>query len=150
MTPSITQPFGFRQYLQPLKRPDYAFPFILAGLIALGLYLRSGDFLLAPGLAVDLPRLSQSQAMSLPVHKVLTVIDPQMLLFEGKIYSLKELEILWAKGPILEGRLLLKCDQAAPLGTVLQICELAKAAGFEGVQIAANTMDLPHADFVEV
>lgn len=147
---SITQPFGFKHYRQPLKKPDYTFPFLLIGLIALGFYLRSADFLLAPGLAVDLPKLSQSEAMSLPVSKVLSVMDEHMLLFEGSIYSLEELGQVWSKGPCFKGRLLLKCDKVAPLGIVLEICELAKKAGFEGVQIAANSIGLLQSDFVEI
>ncbi len=146
---SITQPFGFKYYLQPLKRPDYTFPFLLIGLIGLGFYLRSADFLVAPGLAIDLPKLSHSEAMSLPVTKVLSVMDAHMLLFEGGIYSIRDLERLWAQNPP-HGRLLLKCDKAAQLCILLEICELAKKAGFEGVHIAANSMDLPQGDFVEI
>lgn len=147
---SVTQPFGFKRYLQALKRPDYAFPFILVGLIGLGFYLRSADFLLAPGLAIDLPKLEHSEAMSLPVSKVLSVMNADMLLFEGGIYSLEDLEKLWAKCPPFEGRLLLKCDKTAELEVVLELCELAKKVGFDGVHIAANTMGLPEADFIEI
>ncbi len=146
---SITQPFGFKHYLQPLKRPDYTFPFLLIGLIALGFYLRSADFLVAPGLAIDLPKLRQSEAMSLPVSKVLSVMDEHMLLFEGSIYSIRDLEKLWTQSQA-QGRLLLKCDKAAQLGTLLELCEIAKKAGFEGVQIAANSIDLLQGNFIEI
>lgn len=146
---SITQPFGFKYHLKALKQPDYAFPFVLIILIGLGFFLRGSDFLVAPGLTIVLPTIESPQSMSLPVNKVITLMDQQMLLFEGGVYTLGELEKQWQKAPE-KGKLLLKCDKAAAMETVLRVCELARKSGFDGVQLAANQHSNQTIPFIDI
>lgn len=147
---SITQPFGFKNHLKALRKPDYTLPFVLIMLVGLAFFFTGADFLLAPGLSIELPKLESNEAMSLPVTKVITLIDKHMLLFEGGIYTLEQLERQWAPSDIDKGRLLLKCDKAIDMESVLHLCELSRKAGFSSVQIAADKEETHLTHFIDI
>jgi biopolymer transport protein ExbD len=153
----LTSPLGLTRHI---RRPDLrleAVPWLNVMLVAWLLSLLGSRFIYAPGLAVDLghasgsppsqlnlPVVSGSPLPGLPANAVLTVLTAkgdQLFIFEGRIYDLESLRAELRQHPLPTGRapiiLLLKVDQNVSMQTFMEICALARAAGFSTVQVAA-------------
>ena len=115
-------------------------------LIALMLAFLSSKFVLAPGFPIDLseaPALPSVAAKSMSGAlvdddvSVLNVLGRDMIFFDGKIYKedafVRKMQTYKANGSTL----LVKTDASVSSQTILHICSVAKAAGFERVQLAA-------------
>lgn len=100
----------------------------------------SSRFIFSPGVTVDLPRSEQSPLSGVPAVSVLTVQAPDMLLFEGRVYTLSGLRpaLIAFRKEIEEGILLVKVNRGTDIQTFLTVCDFAKEAEFNGVQIAAQ------------
>jgi biopolymer transport protein ExbD len=155
---SLTSPLGLTRHV---RRPDLRLevvPWLNVLLVAWLLSLLGSRFVYAPGLAVDLghgssplpvqlvlPTLSGGPLPGSPADAVLTVLtakQDKLFIFEGRIYDLNGLRTVLrnhrhsaAGGPSV---LLLKAGQDVNMQTFLEICTLARTAGFSSVQIAAE------------
>ncbi len=140
----ITRPLDLRAHLRPPKSGINLLPVMDLLLIGLFFGLFWSDQILAPGLAIDLPEAGPGGDLGgLPASAVLTVRSNGMLLFEGNILSMENLESALATHlqGISSPRLLINFDREVSMQTLLQVSERVRAAGVERVVVAAKPGD---------
>jgi biopolymer transport protein ExbD len=153
----LTSPLGLTRHL---RRPDLrleAVPWLNVLLVAWLLSLLGSRFVYAPGLAVDLghaygspppqlnlPVVSGGPMPGLPANAVMTVVDAKgdnMFIFDKAIFDRDTLAAYLRQRPKppagAPAILLLKMDQNVSMQTFMEICALARAAGFSTIQVAA-------------
>ncbi|MEM9227272.1 MAG: biopolymer transporter ExbD [Verrucomicrobiota bacterium] len=137
---SLTRPLELERHLTvPDKRIDVAALFDLL-LIALMFLLLSSRFVFAPGETIELPVLDAELVPGVPTLSVLTYKTDELMILDGRIITLERWEQELARSEAQStGYLLVKADRELPLQTLLRLSELARQAGYTGLQIAANT-----------
>ena len=122
----------------PDKRIDVA-PLFDVLLISLLFLLLGSRFIFAPGETISLPILQAQDAAGVATVSVLTYKSDELMILDGSITTLDrwKQQIARSKTPA-EGVLLVKADRELPLQTLLRLAELAREAGYSGLQIAAN------------
>lgn len=138
----ITRPLDLSSRLRPPPRSfDFLF-YVNAGLIALMFVLFGSRFVLSPGLGVDfrVPTMAVALQGAVATDVVIAVKGTDLAFVEGaKVDSagLRRWLIERAKGhPGL--RLLVQADASLSTKDLTDIYEMARVAGFESVQIAAE------------
>lgn len=146
---SLSSPFGLQRFL---RRADVGFngvPFIDFIVILFLFALISSELVFTPGYTFDLPESRKSSLEGMPVTGVLT-LRPNMILFDGARRNLLNLELAMreyiekqerpgsATTPLV---LLVKLDKEVTMSQFLEITEIARAAGFQRVQVAGNPQD---------
>lgn len=137
------RPFDFEAHLHTKSRRLDVVPFIDACLIVIFFSLFGSSYVFAPGITIHLPESRTAAVDALPVYEVLTVGEiegSERILFDGRIYSLDTFEQgLLSAGPDRgETTLLIRMDQAVSVRTLSEVCDIARAAGFREIQIAAE------------
>ena len=140
----FTEPFGLKARL---KRPTIKLdvvPVLDLLFIALFFGLLFTRFVMVPGVRVELPKSELRMSPSnLPVT-VLTIGNGGMLFFDGAVFELRSIERGFKKyyEKILEQDvvLLIKTEGSMNLQLFLELCQMAKNAGFVQVQIAGEHM----------
>ena len=143
----ITQPLELQSRLTPPPRSLDAFFWVNAGVICLFFALLGSRFVLAPGLMVgvgeasgfELPKANSAMQGSATV--VVSYRRDNMILFEGGIYELTNFR------PVLEryaknhprAALLVRFDRQVSMQGFAELCDLARAAGFESVLLATES-----------
>lgn len=142
----ITRPLDLQAKLAPPPRDlDVVFWVTLAG-ICLFFGLLGSRFVLAPGLPVgvntsaqlELPQVGTTQPAAASV--VVSYRRDNMILFEGGIYEFANFR------PVLEryaqshpgAALLVRVDKQVSMQGFLELCDLAREAGFANVLVAAE------------
>lgn len=145
-TSSLSSPLGLRRYL---RRPEVGFnllPFLDFVVIVLLFALLSSSIVFSPGVTFDLPQRQGSQLEGVPVTGVLT-LRPNMILFDGARRNLANLKPALvnylqeqgrAEEDIVPTTLLVKLDRDVSMSQFLEISEIARAAGFDRIQVAAS------------
>jgi biopolymer transport protein ExbD len=149
---SYTSPLHLRKYLRAVDTRLDPVPFINVMLLGLFFALCNSQFLLPPGIPINLPRGVQGGLVPEPVAAVVTVLPPLpgdetaegMVLFGGDLIRQGALEEALAgflkthpsKNPVL----LLKMDARASLSQLVKISEAARTSGFTSMQIAAEEL----------
>ena len=138
----ITRPLDLSSRLRPAPRSfDFLF-FVSTGLIALMFVLFGSRFVLSPGLGVDftVPPAAVAINAAVPTAVVIAVKGSDLAFVEGAkvdAAGLRRWLIERAKGH--EGlRLLVQADASVSTKDLTDIYEMARTAGFAGVQIAAE------------
>lgn len=150
---SLARPLELQSRLRaPELGPDVAALFDIA-LIVLMLGLLGSRFVYAPGTTVGLeelrlPRASQARVPGAPTVDVLTLLPNQRLIYRGRFLSLEAWAAEMAVAPPLAARglgatLLLKADERVTLQSFLRVSDVARAAGYERVQIAERPAGEP-------
>lgn len=141
----ISQPLGFRQYLQsrPAQSLDIV-PFFDVLLIAFFIALNSSRFVTSPGVTIDLVQLESAVHQVQTPTAVLTVDRNELYFFNGlKISSdaLNKTLVTFADEAGHEDSILLiKADSAINTESLFELFEVAKEAGFIRVQLAAEVV----------
>ncbi len=146
---SLTQPFAFRNHLtsRPAAGVD-AVPFLDLILIALFAGLNLSRFVLAPGIAVQLPTSSSRQILPQGPAAVLTVDRNQLYFFEGGKFTAATLETRLrdylqqaSSRPTAQpgAVLVIKADASITAETLFWLMDLAREAGFTQVHLAAES-----------
>ncbi len=147
----ITRPLGLESRLSAPPRDLDLFFWVNIGAVALFFTLLGSRFVLAPGQLVQVGqgngRIELPQSGSaVPAAASVVVSCPRddMVLFEGGIYTLRDLrvpmEAYTKKHP--GAALLVRVDKQVSMQGFLDLCDLARAAGFSQVLVAAE----PHAN----
>ncbi len=137
--PRLSSPLDLDSHL---KKPDMSLDSIpLLNVLLIGLCLVSMGtlFVAAPGELVELPNTPPSAIV--PVIDVLTIQHDNMLLFNSRIYTLEEFNRHFqrtSQPTEKHGVLLIKCNRDVSIQTFLEVCSIARNAGFERVQIATK------------
>jgi len=141
---SCSNPFGLRDHLHPPGSRLNPVAMLDIVLIALFFTLLTSR-LPFPGETIELPVSQRAELSGLPVSAVLTVKSDNMLFFDGTILSQDEfgrrarafLEREGLAGE--EAVLLVKLQREADVQTFQDVLDLAHAAGFTRVQLAAES-----------
>lgn len=141
----ITAPLQLKGYL---AEPRFGIDFIpLIDLCLVGLFfaLPGSRFITSPGVALDVPTVSAEVLNAIPTDAVVTVLtirDNEIVLFDGSIVrpdavaSVLNDYVAQREGNHLV--LLIKVDKDVRVQSLLGTCDLARQAGFDIVQIAAE------------
>jgi len=138
----ITRPLNLSSRLRPPPRGFEFLFFVNAGLIALFFVLFGSRFVLSPGLGVDfsVPVLPDALAAAVSTDVVVAIKGPDMAFVEGakvNYAGLRQYLAERAKGR--SGlRLLVQADASLTTRDLTEIYDMARAAGFAAVQIAAE------------
>lgn len=111
------------------------------GLALLGLVLLRGEWVLFPGVPLQLPTVPQEAQENVRVEAVLTISAAEILFFKGQKLSLNELKkVLLTDDSIQYGgsTLLLKVDHRISLNFLLQVSEIIREAGCSNIHIACT------------
>ena len=153
----ITQPLELQSKLSPPPRDlDVFFWANLAG-ICLFFALLGSRFILSPGLLVDVSQAEEGFVLpkvNSAMHGSATVVvsyrRDNMILFEGGIYEFSNFQ------PVLEryakahpgASLLVRFDRQVSMQGFAELCDLARAAGFERVLLATEPAGTETPQFV--
>lgn len=143
----ITRPLDLSSRLRPPPRGFEVLFFVNAGVIALFFVLFGSRFVLSPGLGVDfsIPALPQAIEGAQPTDVVIAIKGVDMAFVEGakvNFVGLRQYLAARAKGrPGL--RLLVQADAALTTRDLTEVYDMARAAGFASVQIAAEQAAAP-------
>lgn len=138
----ITRPLDLSSRL---KRPPRGFDtlfFVNGGLLALFFVLFGSRFVLSPGLGVDfqVPEMPGAVDAAVPTDVVIAIKGADMAFVEGakvNFAGLRQYLITRGKGRS-DLRLLVQADAALTTQDLTEVYEMARAAGFVAVQIAAE------------
>jgi biopolymer transport protein ExbD len=149
----ITRPLDLVSRLSSTPRDLDVFAWVNVGLIALFFGLLGSQFVLAPGLPVgiatdsvlDLPRMNDAVNAAGPASVVVSYRRDNVILFEGGKYTLSEL-----RAPMEDyarhhpgAVLLVRADRQVSMQAFLDLCEMARQAGFANVLAAADQPAAP-------
>lgn len=150
---SITRPLNLAAHLRAPDRTFDPVPWINLLVLFVFVGLLQSRFLLAPGVTIDLPSQTEASLGAVQTTAVLTMSasglagDRPLILFQGKALNLDQIE-----GPLTdfvrlakaeETLLLLKADRNVRAQHLITLCEIARRAGFGGVQLAAEDAVAP-------
>ena len=138
----ITRPLNLSTRLRPPPRGFEFLFFVNAGLIALFFVLFGSRFVLSPGLGVDfsVPELPAALTGAIATDVVVAVKGADMAFVEGAKVNFTGLrQYLVERAHGREGlRLLVQADAALTTRELTEVYDMARAAGFAAVQIAAE------------
>lgn len=138
----ISSPLGFKQKIEYQSPGFFAIPFINVLLIAVFISILSSHFVYTPSLSIELPKSSEKILVGASAPSIITVTQPNLIFFNGKIYNLNNLQPAFSKyietkklqNPIL----LTKMGHQVDIQTFYKICEIAEDAGFSSVMLAGR------------
>ena len=144
----ITRPLELETRLSPAPRDLDFVAWVNAGVIVLFFTLLGSPFVLAPGLPVgvdgqntiEVPHVAGASEHSGAASVVVTYRRDNVILFEGGMYTLAELQKhmeVYAKshaGAVM----LVRADRQVSMQQFLDLCEMARTVGFANVLVAAE------------
>lgn len=138
----ITRPLNLSSRLrQPPRSFEFLF-FVNAGLIALFFVMFGSRFVLSPGLGIDftVPQLPAAVDGAVATDVVVAVKGADLAFVEGAKVNFAGLRQYLAERARGHGRLrlLVQADATLTARELTEIYDMAKAAGFAAVQIAAE------------
>lgn len=138
----IARPLELSSKMRAMPRNFDVFYYVSAGLIALLFVMFGSRFVLSPGLGVDFRVPSSSAALNgaMPTDVVIAVKGPDLAFVEGakvNAAGLRSWLVNRAQGHA-GLRLLVQADASLSTNDLTGIYEMARAAGFAAVQIAAE------------
>ncbi len=122
-------------------------PFFDICVIGLFATLYGSNFVIAPGISIDLPRANNMQsavAQRLEVMSVDEISGEEQIYFEDRLLKLETLEkMLRIRGEIPENvALLIRIDASVSAQTITSIFEIAESAGYKNIQWATENRDM--------
>ncbi|MSU46664.1 MAG: hypothetical protein EXS42_05965 [Lacunisphaera sp.] len=144
----ITRPLELVSRLSPPPRDLDFVAWVNVAAIALFFSLLGSRFVLAPGMAVGveggnnlvLPEVSSVTDGAGPASVVVSYRRDNVILFEGGMYTLTELQKQMADyarqhpGAVM----LVRADRQVSMQAFLELCEMARLVGFANVLVAAE------------
>lgn len=152
----ITRPLELQSRVAPPPRDLDVFFWVNAGVICLFFALLGSKFVLAPGFPVGVGgnlELPQTRgAVPGAAEVVVSYRRDNMILFEGGIYELANFR------PVLEryaqkhkgATMIVRVDRQVSMQGFIDLCDLARAAGFGAVHVAAEPGEASGPQFVPV
>ena len=147
MEPSLTTVFGLKTQLKAPKVQLLGLPLLDLVCLALLCSLFFTRYVMLPGVQVDLPQSNLKMGQGNSFLSVLTIGHHDALYFEGGVHNLLSIEVamqqLVERSQAANPALLIKASADLKMELFLHLCNLAKKAGFEQVQVAANEPSMP-------
>lgn len=139
---SLVEPFGFKDRLRQVDSSTSFIPVLDMIVIAMLVSLLFTRFVTLPGVRIDLPTTEMRMQHSEHAVAVLTIGNNGMLFFDGAVVNAASIERGFEAFIDSSDReihvLLIKANFTMEIQDFLQLCELAKAAGFHQVQLAGK------------
>ncbi|HEY5552281.1 MAG TPA: biopolymer transporter ExbD [Opitutaceae bacterium] len=136
----VTQPLDLQSHLRPSPRSFDVFYFADLALLAVFFMLMGSQFVLAPGMPVNLPVMEDSTNLAQPADVVVSMRGDDGVLFEGGLFPLAAFQSKLAE--IVAARnvetVLVRVDRQVTAQGLLDLCAAARRAGAKHVQIAAE------------
>jgi biopolymer transport protein ExbD len=136
----ITCPLELQSRLRPAPRDLDFFAWVSVGVIALFFSLLGSRFILAPGMLVELPKMSPASMRAVETSVVVVYRRDEVILFGTGMYSLADL-----KKPLEEqaknhpgSTLHVIADRQVSTQALAKLGELAAAAGFVNMLVAGD------------
>lgn len=129
----------FRRHMKlehGLKQIDIA-PLIDIVFQLLIFFMLTSSFVMQPGIKVNLPKAVTSEVVKFENIELL-VSGENVTYFNGKVVTTLELKNLLKQAAKRNQSVLIKADQRASLGRVVEIWDLARDQGISQVNIATN------------
>ncbi len=150
----ITRPLDLESRLNKPPRDFDVFFWVNAGVVALMFVLFGSRFVLAPGQIMDvggpgagieLPQVNAGSQGAGAASVVVSYRRDNVLLFEGGKYTLSELRQQMTAYVREHPRavLLVRADRQVSMQAFLDLCDMARKAGFASVLIAAEPQTKP-------
>jgi biopolymer transport protein ExbD len=117
-----------------LKQIDIA-PLIDVVFLLIIFFMLTSSFVLQPGIKVKLPRAVTSEVIGQESVSITVSAENVIYLFD-KVVTLKELKKNLENLKVKKIPILIKADRRASLGRVVEIWDLCRQLGIEGVNIA--------------
>lgn len=139
---SFVEPFAFRERLRQAETGISFIPVLDMIVIAMLVSLLFTRFVTLPGIRIDLPTTEMRMQHSAHAVAVLTIGNNGMLFFDGAVVNAASIKPGFKAFIDASDRdvhvLLIKANFAMEMQDFLQLCELAKAAGFDQIQLAGK------------
>ena len=137
----ITRPLELMRHLRPPPRTMDSLYFVNLGLIGLFFVVFGSRFVLAPGLRIDLPQIAGAVGHAATTNVVINVPSSDVAIVDSAVLRFNRLgDWLHRKAEAEPGAaLLIRADASVPLHEVMRLYDLALAAGFARVQLAAES-----------
>lgn len=135
-----TRPLELEGRLRPPARGLDGLFFVDLAAIVVFFAIFGSPFVLAPGLTLDLPTVSARSDTPQPIGLVVNVQRDNQILFEDGLHSLASFEARLremqraGKAPTL----LLRVDRRVSVQGLIDLCDAARAAGVERIQVASG------------
>ncbi len=144
----ITRPLGLQSHLRPPSSRINPIPLVDVVLIALFFSVVHSNYVLAPGLTINLPQGSEEVMAGLATSAFLTVQSENVLLFQERILKMDTLKPALAEHVRERGEtnLVIYIDRGVPVQTLVSVTEIAREAGVARVQVASQPRDPEPAD----
>lgn len=136
----VTQPLDLQSHLRPQPRNLDVFYFADLALLGVFFMLMGSQFVLAPGMPMNLPVIEDSTSLAQPADVVVSMRSDDGILFEGGLFPLKAFEVKLAEVVAARGAVtvLVRVDRQVTAQGLLDLCVAARKAGAKHVQIAAE------------
>lgn len=141
----ITRPLDLSSKLRSAPRSMDALFYVNVVLLGMFFVLFGSRFVMSPGIELLRPDFTLPQSggvggMSTNTTAVISILGPNMVFTSEGRMSFSELAV-WlpsqvARGAEQESRLLVRADAQVPASDLLQLSDIATAAGFSGVHLA--------------
>jgi biopolymer transport protein ExbD len=138
----VTQPLDLQSHLRPPPRSFDFFYFADLALLGVFFLLMGSQFVLAPGMPMNLPVMEDSTGLAQPADLVVSMRGDDGILFEGGLFPLKAFESKLAEVMAARGAtaVLVRVDRQVTAQGLLDLCAAARRAGARHVQIAAEEL----------
>ena len=141
-TSNSFEPLALRNHLEEVTENalhlDWC-PFVNVIVIGLGLFLLSSKWVCPPVVQIHLPKIKSSLAYNtaLPSEDVVVIDKDLRIFFNHRFFHSQQITSLF-RGEHKQDTLILKADDAVPVGYILKISEQARTNGYKAVQIAVD------------
>lgn len=127
----------FRRKLNPISRVDLI-PMIDVVFQLVVFFMVSSTFIVTPGIGIEFPRSSTAEQVVMS-KLVVTVVSEEEVYLNKDRYSIEELQGALAEITDQEKRelksVVLEGDRSIPYSLVVQVLDLFRANGFQGVNL---------------
>lgn len=140
---SFTRPLGLQRELKQETFKLHGIAWVSVGLALFGLFLLRGEWVLLPGIPLELPIIASEAQEGARIENVLTISASETLFFRGKVVALNQLKDVLARSKsgqnTTEATLLLKADRRISLNLLLEVGDIARSSGFQHVHLACQS-----------
>lgn len=136
----VTQPLDLESHMRPAPRNLDVFFYADIAILAVFFVLMGSQFVLAPGMPMNLPLVHGATELARPADLVVSMRGDNVVLFEGGLFPLAGFESRLAKTVKARGAetVLVRVDRQVTAQGLLDLCAAARSAGATHVQIAAE------------
>ena len=119
-----------------LRQIDIA-PLIDCVFLLLIFFMLSSSFTSQSAISVKLPKAVTSDTIK-EENLTVTITSENVIYFDGKVTTLKELNLALAKSSMKNRSLLIKADRRSSVGRIVDVWDICRKLGIERINIATN------------